>query len=113
MPPSWRAVGRTEDFPPGTGHFVMGPFEKPVALFNVGGQFYALNWICPHQGGPLGEGKLEGYTIACPAHGWTFDIRTGAPDHRGGHWTHAYRTKVEDGVVYVGWLKQQQAAAEA
>lgn len=105
MPPSWRSVGKVEDFPPGRGYFVMGPFEKPMALFNVDGQFYALNWICPHMGGPLGEGELKGYVVACPYHGWTFDVRTGGPDHPGGHWTHAYRVKVEDGMVMVGWLK--------
>lgn len=90
----------------------MGPFEKPMALFNVGGGFFALNWVCPHMGGPLGAGVLDGYTIRCPWHGWTFDIRTGAADHRGGHWTHAYRVKVADGVVSVGWLKAQTGIQE-
>ena len=106
MPPSWVNVGRVEDFPPGRGHFVMGPFDKPMALFNVDGAFYALNFVCPHMGGPLAAGKLDGYVVACPWHGWTFDVRTGGPDHPGGHWTHAYRVRVEDGAVLVGWLKR-------
>ena len=48
-----------------------------VALFNVAGQFYALDGICPHQGGPLGKGVLRGCIITCPWHGWQFDVSTG------------------------------------
>ena len=48
-----------------------------VALFNVEGQVYALDGICPHQGGPLGKGQLCGHTITCPWHGWQFDVTSG------------------------------------
>jgi nitrite reductase (NADH) small subunit/3-phenylpropionate/trans-cinnamate dioxygenase ferredoxin subunit len=39
---------------------------KPVALFNVDGGFYAINDVCGHRGGPLGEGELDGKTVICP-----------------------------------------------
>src|SRR5262249_12680862 len=48
-----------------------------VALFHVGGVISAIDGICPHQGGPLAEGTIEGTTITCPWHGWRFDLRDG------------------------------------
>jgi len=48
-----------------------------VALYNVDGQIHALDGICPHQGGPLGQGQLVGNVVTCPWHGWQFDVLTG------------------------------------
>lgn len=48
-----------------------------VALFNVEGTFYALDGVCPHQGGPLGKGAMTGHVVTCPWHGWQFDVRDG------------------------------------
>lgn len=50
---------------------------KPIALFNVDGQFFAIDNTCTHQGGPLAEGEVSGHEVTCPYHGATFDIRTG------------------------------------
>lgn len=52
--------------------------EQSIALFRVEGRCYALANACPHKGGPLGEGELEGHVVTCPWHGWTWDVRTGA-----------------------------------
>jgi len=51
--------------------------ERLVVLFHVGGEFYCLDDVCTHDDGPLGEGRLDGYAIACPRHGAKFDIRNG------------------------------------
>ena len=48
-----------------------------VAVFNVDGQFYAIQDICTHDGGPLAEGKLFGCETECPRHGARFDLRDG------------------------------------
>lgn len=48
-----------------------------VAIFNVDGSYYAIEDLCPHDEGPVAEGKLDGCVIECPRHGATFDIRTG------------------------------------
>jgi len=73
-----------------------------VALFHVEGRFYAIDDVCTHDGGPLVDGELTGYKIACPRHGAKFDIRTGAalsmPAVRP---TRAHAVKVEDGGVWV------------
>jgi nitrite reductase (NADH) small subunit len=50
---------------------------KAIGLFNVGGKVYALDNTCLHQGGPLGEGLLEGEVVTCPWHFWEFNVRTG------------------------------------
>jgi 3-phenylpropionate/trans-cinnamate dioxygenase ferredoxin subunit len=52
--------------------------DIPVALFNVDGEFYAIEDVCTHDGGPLAEGELEGDEIECPRHGARFNVRTGA-----------------------------------
>ena len=94
-------VCRASDIPEGDRKVfeVEGRF---VAVFHVAGGFYALDDCCTHDGGPLGEGKLEGFTVTCPRHGATFDIRDGraltmpavAP-------TPSHQVKVEDGEVLV------------
>ncbi|MBI4546382.1 MAG: Rieske 2Fe-2S domain-containing protein [Ignavibacteriae bacterium] len=98
-------VGTIHDIPSGQGRHIMA-HGKPMALFNIDGNFYAINQICPHMGGPLSEGKLNGNVVTCPWHGWTFCVDTGLPDHPGGHSVSAYEVKVEGEDVLVGWLKK-------
>ena len=53
-------------------------------LANVDGSFHALDNICPHRQGPLGEGWIEGNAVLCPWHAWAFDVTTGEaqePEH--------------------------------
>ena len=51
---------------------------RVLALFNVDGTFYAIDNTCPHRGGPLGEGDVEGRIVICPWHAWRWDVTTGA-----------------------------------
>ena len=48
-----------------------------IVLARVGDRVYACGDICSHQGGPLSEGRLSGSRLACPWHGWMYDVRTG------------------------------------
>lgn len=50
---------------------------RAIAVANVDGEFFALSNVCPHAEGPLGEGSLSGPVVACPYHGWEFDVRNG------------------------------------
>lgn len=70
-------VAKASDLGPGRGK-VVSAGGREVALFNVGGRFHAIENTCPHRGGPLGEGDLEGAVVTCPWHGWQFDVATGA-----------------------------------
>jgi metal-sulfur cluster biosynthetic enzyme/nitrite reductase/ring-hydroxylating ferredoxin subunit len=73
-----------------------------IALFHVGGEWFALDDVCTHDGGPLADGALRDHTIACPRHGAKFDIRSGAaltmPAVRP---TRSHEVKLEDGGVWV------------
>jgi nitrite reductase/ring-hydroxylating ferredoxin subunit len=69
-------VATIDEIPPGTGKTVE-VHGIWIALFNVGGSFYAVDNTCPHAGGPLGEGHLTGDAVECPWHGWQFNVRTG------------------------------------
>ena len=51
---------------------------RNIALFKINGEVHALDGVCPHKGGPLGEGLCEEGHVYCPMHGWKFEIRTGA-----------------------------------
>lgn len=73
---NWVRVGSTADFPSGTAREVVAG-DRIVAIYSAGGELYALDGICPHQGGPLGKGTLDGCVVTCPWHGWQFDVRTG------------------------------------
>ena len=69
-------LASTGDVPPGkVGVYAVE--GRQIALCNVDGTFYAIDDVCTHDGGPLGEGILEGFAIACPRHGAKFDVRDG------------------------------------
>ncbi len=70
-------VATVADVPEGAGKTVEVA-GKQIALFNVGGKFYAIDNACKHRGGPLGEGEVDGSTVICPWHGWEYDVTTGA-----------------------------------
>jgi 3-phenylpropionate/trans-cinnamate dioxygenase ferredoxin component len=51
--------------------------DKPVVIFNIAGQLFAIGDVCTHDDGPLGDGLIEGHHIVCPRHGAEFDVWTG------------------------------------
>jgi NAD(P)H-dependent nitrite reductase small subunit len=66
-----------QEIPPGTGKQIRLN-DKTIALFNVGGTYYAIDDTCPHRGGPLSEGEVQGTEVTCPWHAAAFDLTTGA-----------------------------------
>jgi nitrite reductase (NADH) small subunit len=69
-------VTKLAEVPPGT----IREFQidgNNIALANVAGKLSAINNICLHRGGPLGEGELQGQIVVCPWHGWRYDVTTG------------------------------------
>jgi NAD(P)H-dependent nitrite reductase small subunit len=75
--------------------------DREIALFNVDGRFYALDNLCPHSGGPLADGWLEGTTVTCPWHAWCFRLTDGTMTL--GNFAHvdAFDVEVQDGTVFV------------
>ena len=74
--PNWQHLIKASDCPPGTSQEVVVS-GTVLAVFNVDGTFHALDGICPHQGGPLGQGQLNGCIVTCPWHGWQFHVANG------------------------------------
>jgi nitrite reductase (NADH) small subunit len=97
---NWIRIGAVSDCPPGSAlELVAG--EQVIALFNVDGTFHALDGVCPHQGGPLGEGDLAGCIVTCPWHGWQFDVRTGQNQLSHGIRQPSFPVRVEGDAVLV------------
>jgi nitrite reductase (NADH) small subunit len=98
--PNWVRAVSADDCLPGTAHEVVAG-GRIVAVFRVGDEFFALDGICPHQGGPLGKGELNGCVVTCPWHGWQFDVRTGQHQVNQSIRHASFPVKVENGIVYV------------
>ncbi len=87
---------------PSPGKVLVEVDDRFVALFHVDGRFYALDDVCTHDGGPLADGELCGFEIACPRHGAKFDVRDGrALTMPATQPTVAHEVKVEGEWVYV------------
>ncbi len=71
------------------------------AVFHIDGHLYAIDGICPHQGGPLADGPVDGTIVTCPWHGWQFDVCTGKTTLNGKLKQPVYEVKVEGQDVLV------------
>lgn len=98
--PEFVRVASVSDVEPGKVKEVSAN-GKTIALCNVGGTFYALDNVCIHRGGPLGEGYVEGHKLECPWHGWQFDVKTGMTGVNSGMGVATYEVKVEGEDVMV------------
>lgn len=74
--PEFKKIADTTEIADGQG-LAVEVDGKRIAVFNVGGTFYAIDDECPHQGGPLSEGELDGNIVTCPWHAWMYDVCTG------------------------------------
>jgi len=74
---------------------------REFAVYTVAGKVCAVDDKCPHKGGPLGAGMLEGSKIVCPLHGWAFDAETGVCDVRPDRPVSTYPTRVRDGQIEI------------
>ena len=98
---AWIDVASAIEFPPGT-HRVVDVNDVMIAVFNVEGEFCAIEDVCTHDGGILTGGAVDGCIITCPRHGATFDVRTGAalsaPAYEP---TAKFPVRIENGMVQV------------
>jgi nitrite reductase (NADH) small subunit len=75
--------------------------ETPYALCNVAGEIRAISGVCPHHGGPLGQGSLDGSTVTCPWHAYEFDSGTGVCLFSDGLRIPTYPVRIEAGEILV------------
>jgi 3-phenylpropionate/trans-cinnamate dioxygenase ferredoxin subunit len=97
----WVTVARTEELPAGQFRIVDVDGTQ-IVVFNLSGEYHAIEDVCTHDGGQLTGGHVEGDEIVCPRHGAHFCIRTGealsAPAYEP---TYKFPVTVEDGVIRV------------
>src|ERR671912_665440 len=101
-PPSkWTEVAALEALPDGKPHRVEAN-DTPVLLLRQGDRIRAIGATCPHLGGPLDEGPIEGNTVTCPWHGSVFCLTDGALIHGPAMMpVAAYEVRVKDGRVAI------------
>lgn len=93
-------VAGAGEVPPGDGR-VVEVAGRAVAIFNVEGRYYAIDNTCPHRGGPLGEGDLDGTLVSCPWHAWRWDVTTGANANNPAVTLACYPLTEEGGEVFI------------
>jgi len=97
----WVSVARADELAPGQWKSVDVDGAQ-IAVFNLDGQYYAVEDVCTHDGGQLTGGSIEGAEIICPRHGARFCIKTGAaltaPAYEA---TAKFPVRIENGVVEV------------
>ena len=74
---------------------------KTLCVANVNGVISAMDNVCLHMGGPLGQGFIEGDKVVCPWHGWEYDCKTGEVAHDPKSKVAVYPIKIENGDVMV------------
>jgi nitrite reductase/ring-hydroxylating ferredoxin subunit len=90
-----------EDLPEGASRVVYVDGDQ-VAVFNAGGDVYALGNRCSHANGPLADGVVEGGCVTCPWHGSRFELATGKPQEGpAAKPVPTYRVKVENGGIFI------------
>ena len=94
-------AARVGDVASGTGMVVVVRGTR-VALFNCDGVYYAIRNTCPHMGGELGEGLLQGDIVTCPWHGWRFNVKTGKNPEADVVGVRTYEVRVEGGEILIG-----------
>jgi nitrite reductase/ring-hydroxylating ferredoxin subunit len=93
-------VAQVNDLSDGRGKRVTIGDEE-IALWKVGGRFYAISSVCAHQHlSTLHAGVLDGLSISCPMHGWKYSLITGKTESGQGS-VRAFRILVEEEDVYI------------
>jgi nitrite reductase/ring-hydroxylating ferredoxin subunit len=96
-----RRVASLEEVPAGQPKLVELDGTR-IVLARLGDAVYALGDTCTHRGGPLSQGRLNGGRLACPWHGWMYDVRTGQCLFPGrGASVPAYPVRIEAGAIFV------------
>ncbi|MCA9128706.1 MAG: Rieske (2Fe-2S) protein [Planctomycetales bacterium] len=73
---TWHRVAELDEVPAGQGKEILVA-GRIVALFHVDEDWYALDGMCAHQGGPIARGVISGNCVTCPWHGWQYDLGSG------------------------------------
>ncbi len=97
----WISVAAPGSLPEGEGkHVEVG--DHVIAVFNLAGDFYAIDGACPHQGAPLAQGFLAADgVVTCPWHAWRFQVQDGSSPDGAALCVHSYAVRVAGGSIQV------------
>ena len=96
----WVKVAEVSELSSGEGCAVIAGDHR-LALFNDSGEYYAVDDMCPHEGGSLSEGVLHEGRVICPLHSWVFELRTGRCPRKTHEPVETYPTRCTDGSIEV------------
>jgi nitrite reductase/ring-hydroxylating ferredoxin subunit len=88
------ATNEAKEFPCG---------DKTICVANINGTITAMDNVCLHQGGPIGQGVIEKGKVVCPWHGWAWDPLTGQAGNNPNAKVAVYPLKIENGDVLIDY----------
>lgn len=96
----WKQVTACENIPLREGRCIQIE-GRQIAFFRLNAGFYAVNNRCPHRGGPLADGILNGTMLVCPLHARKYNLETGCDAAGNTACLKTYPTRVENGILFV------------
>src|SRR5437879_12640033 len=97
----FQSVALVDELPPGQSK-VVTVNNREIALFNIEGVYFAIHNRCPHEGGPLCEGRVKGFVVGCRWHGLALAVRNGQGAGGGGDCVGTYALQVGGGELLLG-----------
>jgi nitrite reductase (NADH) small subunit len=98
--PERHSIASVDDIPVGEGReFAAG--GRIIAVFNIDGEYSAIDGICAHAGGPVANGTITGEVVTCPWHGWQYDVKSGQHCLTESICQQSFPLFVEDGKIVV------------
>ena len=91
----WRELATREELGE-DGRLEVNVEGKSLAVFHIDGEIFVIDGHCPHRGGPLIRGQVQGKTVVCPLHHWQFELQTGACQNNPGARVGTYEARIED-----------------
>lgn len=103
MSNDWLEIGMLNDIPKRAAR-VVKTARGDIAIFRtMDDQVFALDDKCPHKGGPLSQGIVQGESVTCPLHNWVISLRTGEAQGADQGCTRTIAVKLEDGRILLSW----------
>ena len=99
----WLDIGTLNDIPRRAAR-VVKTARGDIAIFRtMDDQVFALDDRCPHKGGPLSQGIVQGESVACPLHNWVISLRTGEAQGADQGCTRTIAVRLQDGRILLSW----------
>ncbi|MEC9092621.1 MAG: Rieske (2Fe-2S) protein [Planctomycetota bacterium] len=103
----FKKIGKISDIKPGEGQsYTVG--DRIIGVFNVEGEFFAINDLCPHMGASLSAGHVEDSNVLCPWHAWSFSVKDGTWCDNTQLKIDVFETKIEGDELWVATKPKPQ-----